>query len=76
MFKYKVGDYIVVTGKCADYLLGKTVKIQDIYGDHYMIDTMRTEDSYYPIWTKEVCENNSYININMMILFADKLTRD
>ena len=68
--KYKPGDYIVVTGKASPKLIGKTVRIHAIYGEHYMIDLMLDILTAYPVWCQKQCEANSHLDTTMVILYA------
>lgn len=72
--KYKENDYIVVTGKATDNLVGKTVRVHKCYphdGD-YMIDTMLPEMQFYPLWSAKSCEDNSHLNITMTVLYNER----
>lgn len=68
--KYKVGDYIVITGFAEPQLIGRTARVHLIDHDHYMLDLLDYPCSYYPIWSIAKADANSYLNITMTVLYA------
>jgi hypothetical protein len=78
--KYKPGDYIVVTGKCSDNLIGKTVQVVEIYDDCYLIRlTDEVSDKLTAItgkaitkpWRIDIADANSKLNKARTVLYGN-----
>lgn len=72
--KYKENDYIVVTGKASDDLIGKTVRVHRAYesDDEYMIDNRLPDQQFFQVWSRESCDNNSHLNVAMTVLYNER----
>ena len=68
--KYKPNDYIIVTGECTPNLIGKTVRIHNVYDDCYMVDLMMDSVIEHKIWKIEICDKNSQLNEAMCVLYG------
>jgi len=72
--KYKQDDYIIVTGSAAPELIGKTVRVHRAYehDNAYMIDNRLPEQQYFHVWNQKACEENSYLNKTMTVLYNER----
>ena len=70
--KYKPGDYILVSGKCDEDLIGRTVRIHSIEYDCYMLDLLDYPCAFYPVWLIEIADQNSMLNEAATVLYASR----
>ncbi len=69
--KYKVGDYILISGKCDKELVGRTALIRLVDDDCYMLDLLDYPCTYYPVWLIAIADQNSTLNEAATVLYAN-----